>query len=286
MVPSAFTQWSYIMAKAPRKNPVAATVAPPVTVHDGAPLASIVQPNGATVIIPETATKAPATSVTFVVTDQTRSALMADGAAAYDGETSLLAFAAVFQPYMATATQQGNLDAYNECARLWKVGYEAERRNILPADVTAISDRAQAAFERRMRAAMSEDGLGKDRLIGTKPKAATAESTKKAAQREGKASKIEALAKSASPQDLLKQSAAASLKGDAGAALDLLTAAKRAQADADKAARDAAATEIEKHASTIRAALRRLEKSGDVKALAALAKVALKCSPEPAAAPV
>jgi 3-methyladenine DNA glycosylase AlkC len=76
------------------------------------------------------------------------------------------------------------------------------------------------------------------------------------------------------------------LKGDAGAALDLLTAAKRAQADADKAARDAAATEIEKHASTIRAALRRLEKSGDVKALAALAKVALKCSPEPAAAPV
>jgi hypothetical protein len=255
-------------------------------VHDGAPLASIVQPNGATVIIPETATKAPATSVTFVVPDQTRSALMADGAAAYDGETSLLAFAAVFRPYMATATQQGNLDAYNECARLWKVGYEAERRNILPADVTAISDRAQAAFERRMRAAMSEDGLGKDRLIGTKPKAATAESTKKAAQREKKADRIEALAKSGSVQEILKRAAEASLKGDASQALDLNEAAKRAQAAADKAARDAAAADIERHVAAIRGAIKRLEKSGNVVALAALAKAALKASPEPEAAPV
>jgi hypothetical protein len=123
-------------------------------------------------------------------------------------------------------------------------------------------------------------------IVPDKPKAATAESTKKAAQREGKASKIEALAKSGSVQDILKRAAEASLKGDASLALDLNEAAKRAQAAADKAARDAAAADIERHVTAIRGAIKRLEKSGNVAALAALAKAALKASPEPEAAPV
>jgi hypothetical protein len=226
-------------------------------------LVSVVQPNGAVVIIPETATKAPAVSVAPVLSFD----FAASGASLARADAQ-----------RARLVQELGEHLTAECSTL--PAWEAARARFIEGAKSTGYLAPDKLWERVIKQGQE---LG---IVPDKPKAATAESTKKAAQRESKASKIEALAKSASPQDLLKQSAAASLKGDASQALDLLTAAKRAQADADKAARDAAATEIEKHAGTIRAALRRLEKAGDVKHLAALAKVALKCSPEPATAPV
>jgi hypothetical protein len=252
-------------AKATAAATAAAMLAPkaPATVHDGAPLVSVAQPNGAVVIIPETATKAPATSVAPVLSFD----FAASGASLARADAQ-------------RARLVSELGEHLKCECLTLPAWEAARAAFIEGAKSTGYLAPDKLWERVIKQGQE---LG---IVPDKPKAATAESSKKAAQREKKADRIEALAKSASPQDLLKQSAAASLKGDAGAALDLLTAAKRAQADADKAARDAASTEIEKHASAIRAALRRLEKSGDVKALASIAKVALKFSPEPAPATV
>jgi hypothetical protein len=251
------------MSKAPRKNPVAAAVAPVATPHDNAPLVAVPQGNGAVVIIPETATKAPAVSVAPVLSFD----FAASGASLARADAQ-------------RARLVSELGEHLKCECLTLPAWEAARAAFIEGAKSTGYLAPDKLWERVIKQGQE---LG---IVPDKPKAATAESTKKAAQREGKASKIEALAKSGSVQDILKRAAEASLKGDASLALDLNEAAKRAQAAADKAARDAAAADIERHVTAIRGAIKRLEKSGNVAALAALAKAALKASPEPEAAPV
>lgn len=156
--------------------------------------------------------------------------LRADGAAAYEGEAALLAFAALFRPHMTTATQSGDFALFTESARQWRVGYEQTRRNTNDETVP-LSDRSQDAFERRLKAAKSED-LGADRLLGDKPKSVNPDAERKAAARAAAAAVIEKMIAGKSQIELAREAKAA----DKAAAQAVKAAAKAQESKAKAAA--------------------------------------------------
>lgn len=164
---------------------------------------------------------APAVSATppaSLLSKETQAALRADGGAAYEGEQALREFARIFRALMATATQAGDFVAYSEAARQWKIGYEQTKRNTTD-EAVPLSDRAQTAFDTRVKQAKSEELMGDDRLIGDKPKSQDAAAINKAAAR---AAATAALAKAAGSSSLVELGKTAA------------QAAKKAQEEQDK----------------------------------------------------
>lgn len=118
-------------------------------------------------------------------------------------------------------------------------------------------------------------------MLGEFPKAQSEAATKKAAQREQAKAALSKMVEGKTAAELLVASSEALKEGDASQAAALLSAAQKAKADADKAAKDAAREATKKQVERIRAVLDRLVKAGDVAKLTKLAAAAEKLSPVP-----
>lgn len=160
--------------------------------------------------------------------------LRADGAAAYEGESALLAFAHVFRALMTTATQAGDYPRFTESARQWRIGYEAAKRGTVASDDTAVSDRSQDAFERRIRAAMSEEALGDNRLLGAKPKAANVDSERMAEKRATIAAQVAVLTEGKSVVELARSATQAKSAVDSAVVVTAKLIDQLKSAPADK----------------------------------------------------
>jgi len=214
---------------------------------------------------------APVAVAAVTVAPTILAALRADGAAAYEGEAALLSFAQCFAKVMARPGQAGNFELFTEMARQWRIGYEAAKRGLSGEAVESVtlSDRSQDAFERRIKAAKSEASLGDNRLVGEKPKSASA-----ASERMRETRKLP----SGTPEQWMKDAAAKAKAGDYKAANEAQANAKKLT---DKAASDAkkAATErLGKLKESAREVLKAILASDDERrinaAIAALRKLA------------
>jgi hypothetical protein len=217
---------------------------------------------------------APVAPAVTVLAAHVAAALLADGASAYEGEAALLAFAALFSPVMAADKTPGDYSAYVRMRTEWRRGYDAARTNVRNADEIAKlvpSDRSQDAFERRMRAAQSEENLGAARIVGTVPKSQSAAATAKAAQR--------AKPEGTSEQWLAKAAECIS-KGDTDGAAKAARNAKTLQAEANKAAKDDAAAKLRALKDEAREALRDLLATDDAKAIKAALAAIKKATPK------
>jgi len=225
---------------------------------------------------PAAAAPAP---VAVVLAADTIARMRADGAATYEGEDSLQAFADLMRPVMATATERGDYPTYLALARQWRIGYEACRpnnRGVADAALESLTltGRSQDAFEERLRAAKSERLLGARRLIGEKPKAASAEAER---SRERRA------LPTGTAQDWLKKAEVAAKKGDFKAANEAQSAAKKIVAAAEKAARDAASERLGKLKEQAREVLKAILASDDEKRIRASIAALTKFAPKVAA---
>jgi hypothetical protein len=119
-------------------------------------------------------------------------------------------------------------------------------------------------------------------FLGEFPRAQSTEATKKAAQREAAKAETKKLTEGKTPAELLAESRKALDAGEADKAVAIMQAAKAAQAQADKAAKDKAHEATKAQVLRIRGVLERLVKSGDVGKLTKLANAAEKLSPVPA----
>jgi hypothetical protein len=198
------------------------------------------------------------------------------------------AFAAAFAAVdLNVAKIQG--DAADLAALLLRLGcdksypaYQAARLEFIAGTPTDKSAEARTKMWERAYAAARECKAG-EALPRGGPKSAEPAAVQKAGQRSKHAEKIEELKAIGTPAELHQKAAAALKAGDASAASDILEAAKKKQAEIDKAARDAVANKTEPLAKAAREAIARMLKAGDVKGLQAVATVALKHSPAPKA---
>jgi len=204
--------------------------------------------------------------------------LLADGASAYEGEAALLAFATLFAPVMARAGRPGDYACYSKMQSAWRRGYDAARGNVRDTDAVerlVPSDKSLDAFERRMKAARSDDALGAARLQGDIPRSQTQAAQRKAALR--------ALPDGTSEQ-WTARAAELIASGRVDEAATAATNAKRLREAADKAAKDKAREALSALKNETREALRDLLGTDDTKAIKAALAAIRKAMPKKAAA--
>lgn len=179
--------------------------------------------------------------------DNVRSAMFADGCAFYEGEAALAAFVGLFQPTMATATNEpGDFAQFYTLSLAWRVGYDAAKRNVSTDGILArggVSDASGDAFQRRFKQATSEDVMGSGRLVGERPKSQKPDATRKAAERAAHAERIAKLGEGKSPLEL-QQAAAKEAAQVEAAKVEAAKAAEKAAAAKDPAAAARAASAV------------------------------------------
>ncbi|MFN9029657.1 MAG: hypothetical protein ACK54C_02005 [Betaproteobacteria bacterium] len=204
--------------------------------------------------------------------------LLADGASAYEGEAALLAFATLFAPVMAREGNKGDYACFRVMQAAWRRGYDAARGNVRDADAIeklVPSDKSLDAFERRMKAARSEDALGAARLQGDIPRSQAQDAQRKAASR---------ALPDGTPEQWTARAAELIASGKVDEAATAATNAKRLREAADKAAKGKAREELSALKNEAREALRDLLATDDAKAIKAALAALRKATPKKAAA--